>query len=110
MGLKGVSANPLALLDREQCLADLDRWAFTTAGGGCIALVHGETGIGKTALMREFTRRCPQRRVLWGSCDDLFTPRVLAPLHDIASQSKGTLSDAINAPRRPPDPFRRRTA
>jgi len=95
--VKGVSATPLALLDREQCLADLDRWAFTTAGGGCIALVHGEAGIGKTALVREFTRRCPQRRVLWGSCDDLFTPRVLAPLHDIASRSKGTLFDAINA-------------
>lgn len=95
--MKGVSATPLALLDREQCLADLDRWAFTTAGGGCIALVHGEVGIGKTALVREFTRRSPQRRVLWGSCDDLFTPRLLAPLHDIASQSKGTLFDAINA-------------
>jgi DNA-binding CsgD family transcriptional regulator len=97
LDVKCVSAIPQTLLDREQCLADLDRWAFTTAGGGCIALVHGEAGIGKTALVREFTRRCPQRRVLWGSCDDLYTPRVLAPLHDIASQSKGTLFEAINA-------------
>jgi DNA-binding CsgD family transcriptional regulator len=95
--VKCVSAIPLTLLDRAQCLADLDRWAFTTAGGGCIALVHGEAGIGKTALVREFVRRCPQRRVQWGSCDDLFTPRVLAPLHDIASQTKGALSDAIKA-------------
>ena len=95
--MKCVSAPLLTLLDREPCLADLERWAFTTAGGGCIALVHGEAGIGKTALVREFTRRCPQRRVLWGSCDDLFTPRVLAPLYDIASQTKGTLFDAVNA-------------
>ena len=84
------------LLDRQQCLADLDQWVFTTEGGGCIALVHGEAGIGKTALVREFTQRHSTRRVLWGACDDLFTPRTLAPLHDIARQAKGKLLDAIN--------------
>ena len=85
------------LLERQQCLSDLDQWVFTTAGGGCIALVHGEAGIGKTALVREFTQRHSGRRVLWGACDDLFTPRALAPLHDIARQTKGTLLDTINA-------------
>jgi len=83
------------LLERQQCLADLEQWAFTTAGGGCIALVHGEAGIGKTALIREFARRQSGRRVLWGACDDLFTPQPLAPLHDIARHAKGTLLHTI---------------
>ena len=85
------------LFERDHCLADLEQWLFTTAGGGCIALVHGEAGIGKTALVREFTRRQSGRRVLWGACDDLFTPRALAPLHDVARQAKGTLLDVINS-------------
>ena len=34
-------------------------------------------------------------RVLWGACDALFTPRPLAPLHDIARQTKGTLLTAV---------------
>lgn len=86
-----------SLLERQQCLDDLARWLFTTAGGGCIALVDGEAGIGKTALVREFTARQTGRRILWGACDDLFTPRALAPLHDIARQAKGTLLEAINS-------------
>jgi len=89
--------SPITLLDREPFLLDLERWLFTTAGGGCIALIHGETGIGKTALVREFTRRQSGRRVLWGACDDLFTPRSLAPLHDIARQVKGSLLDALHS-------------
>jgi DNA-binding CsgD family transcriptional regulator len=95
--VKCVSSTAPVLLERQQCLSDLDQWVFTTAGGGCIALVHGEAGIGKTALVREFTQRHSGRRVLWGACDDLFTPRALAPLHDIARQTKGTLLDRINA-------------
>jgi DNA-binding CsgD family transcriptional regulator len=95
--VKSASPNAPTLLDRQQCLADLDRWVFTTAGGGCIALVHGEAGIGKTALIRDFTQRQSGRRVLWGACDDLFTPQPLAPLRDIARQAKGTLLDTITS-------------
>jgi len=70
---------------------------LTTAGGGCIALVHGEAGIGKTALVKELSRRQQARRVLWGACDALFTPRPLAPLNDIARQTMGVLLEAINS-------------
>jgi len=35
--------------------------------------------------------------VLWGACDALFTPRPLAPLHDIARQTKGALLAAIDS-------------
>jgi predicted ATPase len=42
----------MELLEREQSLADLTRWLEAAAGGGCIALVSGEAGIGKTSLLQ----------------------------------------------------------
>jgi DNA-binding CsgD family transcriptional regulator len=60
-------------------------------------LVAGEAGIGKTSLVQEFSRQQRETRVLWGVCDALFTPRPLAPLHDIARQTKGALLTAINS-------------
>ena len=87
------------LLERERHLAALCEWLDTAVGrGGLVALVAGEAGIGKTALLQEFARQ--QRsagRVLWGACDALFTPRPLAPLHDIARQADAALSNAVHA-------------
>jgi DNA-binding CsgD family transcriptional regulator/tetratricopeptide (TPR) repeat protein len=88
---------PMELLEREQCLADLAQWLGAVADqGGCIALVGGEAGMGKTALLQEFSKQQRVARVLWGACDALFTPRPLAPLHDIARQTKGALLAAVN--------------
>lgn len=82
----------MELLEREQCLADLAVWLATTREqGGCTTLVAGEAGIGKTVLLQEFSRRHSGVRVLWGACDALFTPRPLAPLHDIARLTEGRL-------------------
>src|SRR6185436_12423294 len=54
-------------------------------GAGVVALVTGEAGIGKTALVRTFaTDLAPQWAVLSGGCDDLLTPRPLGPLRDVA--------------------------
>jgi DNA-binding CsgD family transcriptional regulator len=84
------------LLERERYLADLTAWLDAVPErGGCSALVGGEAGIGKTALVQEFSRQ--QSRVLWGACDALFTPRPLAPLHDIARQTQGALLAALNS-------------
>jgi len=58
---------------------------------------RGEAGIGKTALLREFCARQRDMRVLWGGCDDLFTPRPLAPLYDIARQCPGGLLEAVGS-------------
>ena len=87
----------IALADREQSLADLTQWLSAADRGGAIVLVSGEAGIGRTSLLREFCRRHPERRRLWGDCDSLFTPRPLAPLHDIARQGPGPLSRALAA-------------
>jgi DNA-binding CsgD family transcriptional regulator/tetratricopeptide (TPR) repeat protein len=88
----------MELLERERYLADLTAWFGAVAErGGCIALVRGEAGIGKTVLLQKFSEQQRDARVLWGACDALFTPRPLAPLHDIARQAQGALLAAINS-------------
>src|ERR1700722_4760144 len=86
------------LLEREESLAKLGAWCSgVSARGGCVALVCGEAGVGKTALLQEFSKRQQKMRILWGACDALFTPRPLAPLHDIARQQPAELSAAVNS-------------
>jgi DNA-binding CsgD family transcriptional regulator/tetratricopeptide (TPR) repeat protein len=78
----------MLLLERETHLEELAS-LFDSARqeSGCIALVYGEAGIGKTSLVRHFTSsQLPEGRVLWGECDSLFAPRPLEPLYDIARQ------------------------
>jgi hypothetical protein len=88
----------MELLEREEYLANLTAWFSGAAEpDGCIALVRGEAGVGKTALLQEFSRRQQKMRILWGTCDALFTPRPLAPLHDIARQVQGELLTAVNS-------------
>jgi DNA-binding CsgD family transcriptional regulator/tetratricopeptide (TPR) repeat protein len=88
----------MELLERERCLADLADWLGAVATrGGCIALLGGEAGIGKSSLLHEFSNLQPQGRVLWGACDALFTPRPLSPLHDIARQTRGALLAVVNS-------------
>jgi DNA-binding CsgD family transcriptional regulator len=88
----------MLLLERDQQLASLTRWhEGTAASGGCIVLVTGEAGIGKTALVREFVRRRGAAvRVLWGSCDPLSTPHPLGPLRDVSRQVGGALLQALS--------------
>ena len=81
------------LLEREQELVMLDDLLRqATEGHGRTALVSGEAGIGKTSLVERFiTLRASAMRVLWGTCEALFTPRPLGPLYDIAHQTQTPL-------------------
>ena len=76
----------MELLEREEALARL-RGALSEAcgGGGLIAFVSGEAGIGKTSLLRAFVAGVPDDvRLVIGGCDDLAVPRALGPFHEIA--------------------------
>ena len=83
----------MELQERVDALDNLaEAWQTAVAGNGRVALVAGEAGIGKTTLVEQFVyHQAHQLRVLWGACDNLFTPRPLGPLHDIAAQAKGQL-------------------
>jgi DNA-binding CsgD family transcriptional regulator/tetratricopeptide (TPR) repeat protein len=88
----------MELWERSAALDLLDELLRRSAGGGRIAVVPGEAGIGKSALVGEFVRRCgPRARVVWGGCDPLVTPRALGPLHDIARQLGGPLAAALSS-------------
>src|SRR5262245_15142098 len=65
------------------------------AGAGKVVLVAGEAGIGKSSLVEQFVSEHRRDvRTLWGACDALATPRVLAPVHEIAAQTIGNASGA----------------
>ena len=61
--------------------------AEADASGGKVVLLRGEAGIGKSALVREFTEgHADEAHVHLGSCDDLLTPRPLGPFWDMARE------------------------
>jgi DNA-binding NarL/FixJ family response regulator/tetratricopeptide (TPR) repeat protein len=84
------------LLERESQLASLRQYAAEASeGAGRLVLVSGEAGVGKSSLVEELRQRLPDATWAWGACDGLFTPRPLAPLHDIAREMGGTLLDLV---------------
>jgi DNA-binding CsgD family transcriptional regulator len=85
------------LLERERDLAQLTAWFTPAAAGGCVVLVGGEAGVGKTTLIQRFSELPHGTRVLWGACDALFTPQPLAPLYDIARHTEGALLAAMTS-------------
>ncbi|MFJ1768444.1 ATP-binding protein [Amycolatopsis sp. NPDC088138] len=75
------------LLERGTLLAELDHAVAEDPPRGRVALVTGEAGSGKSALVRSFARRQEGRaEVLVGLCDPLALSRPLGPLHDINAQ------------------------
>jgi DNA-binding CsgD family transcriptional regulator len=94
------------LLERSEELGVLHglaaEMAATRRGG--VAIVSGEAGIGKTALLRRFRGELPRRVTpLWGACDPLFTPRPMGPLIEPAAELGGEPARLLAADARPFD-------
>lgn len=72
------------LLERQTALADLTGLARDVRrGSGRVALLRGEAGVGKTALINAFTTALDgSERLLVGWCDPLVAPRPLGPVLD----------------------------
>ena len=82
-------AGQLAVL--KEALASVGR-----GGRGTVVVVRGEAGVGKTALLRSFCDQVARsQRVLWGTCDQLFTPRPFGPLFAIAEGTGGKLGSSL---------------
>jgi len=99
MGVAATSAELANLLEREHELGRLaDELTAVEAGSGRLVLLHGEAGVGKTALVRSFCEaRASTHRVLIGICDPLFTPRPLGPFFDVASEVGHELEAAVRS-------------
>jgi DNA-binding CsgD family transcriptional regulator/tetratricopeptide (TPR) repeat protein len=100
-----VAAEPSSkLLERARELTALRMWmaAVGHERQGRLALVGGEAGVGKTALVRRFSEEQPRSaRILWGECDALFTPRPLGPLLDVARLTGGDLERLVDGGAKP---------
>ncbi|HTX30080.1 MAG TPA: AAA family ATPase [Solirubrobacteraceae bacterium] len=108
MGTPGrvAEAEAHGLLEREEQLQATAGALSDVAerSAGLLVLVHGEAGIGKTALLRRFCLEAAESvRVLWATCDPLFTPRPLGPLLDIARVVEGDLRERVEAGAQPYD-------
>ena len=87
------------LLERDGELRYLEgAWSDARAGSGSLVLVAGESGIGKTSLVRAFARGAAAgAEVLWGFCDPLTTPRPLGPLHDVGADLGDSLAVLVSS-------------
>ena len=76
----------MRLIERESQLSELDGLLRdVVAGQGRLALISGEAGAGKSALIRAFAASADRSiRQLVGVCDPIATPRPFGPLFDIA--------------------------
>ena len=83
----------MELVERSEFLAMLQqKFSMVSDSEGHCVFVSGESGIGKTSLVKAF---CKEQRgackIYQGACDALFTPRPLAPLYDIIWQLNSEL-------------------
>jgi DNA-binding SARP family transcriptional activator len=89
------------LVERDAELAQLAAAADAAVeqGRGVVALVSGEAGAGKSALVRAFLDdSSPAITVAVGGCDDLLAPRSLGPFRDMAENDAG-LAAALSGDR-----------
>jgi len=86
----------VGLVERAGQLGTLVDQLGQVNGAGRLVLISGEAGAGKSALVDAFcAQHLTGHRVLVGRCDDLFAPRPLGPLADIARLAPGRLGAAL---------------
>ena len=85
------------VLERDTELSALADAVQAAAGGaGCVVLIMGEAGIGKSSLVEALRARLPgSGRMLIGYCDDLATPRTLGAFRDLVGSVGAELSRAV---------------
>ncbi|HZD73705.1 MAG TPA: AAA family ATPase, partial [Actinomycetota bacterium] len=85
------------MLEREHELAALVGGVREAAGGvGCVVLVFGEAGIGKSSLVEAVRVHLPaEGRMLVGYCDDLATKTPLGPLRDLVGSVGAELARSL---------------
>jgi DNA-binding CsgD family transcriptional regulator len=85
----------MELIERAAFLAVLQsKLEIVAEGEGHCVFVSGEAGIGKTSLIKTFSKELkPDCHIYQGTCDALFTPRPLAPLYDILLQMRNDLPE-----------------
>src|SRR5262245_46155762 len=85
----------MELVEREEFLNILhSSFKTISEGEGHCVFVSGQSGIGKTSLIKAFRKELTnERSIFQGTCDALFTPRPLAPLYDILLQLGNELPD-----------------
>lgn len=83
----------MELFERAGFLAMLQaKFSLVADGEGHCVFVSGESGIGKTSLVKAFCKEQKDGcKIYMGACDALFTPRPLAPLYDIIWQLNSEL-------------------
>ncbi|MER9677920.1 LuxR C-terminal-related transcriptional regulator [Mesorhizobium sp. M0184] len=88
----------MMLLERQTQLERLDGLlADAGRGRGCVAVLAGEAGAGKTALVEAFIDRTAQAtRIFRSACEDLSIPDPLGPLYDLARDAQWALPQAID--------------
>lgn len=95
-------ARVVGLLEREDQLRLLTEVVHEAAGGrGCLVLVGGEAGIGKTSLLRGLRERVgDQATFLTGVCEPLSVPVPMGPIRELmAGAGAGDLSQSDTSDR-----------
>ncbi|HYI14316.1 MAG TPA: BREX system ATP-binding domain-containing protein, partial [Thermomicrobiales bacterium] len=88
MPSSGIQLTRIVGRDREQA-ALVDQLAEAVAGRGSLALVSGDAGIGKTALIREFSSAAVEQDclVLTGACYDAGTTPPYGPWSELVASA-----------------------
>ena len=91
------------LLERDAPLAQLLAAVAATRGSaarGCTVLLSGESGVGKTSLLRALREQAgADVQWLWGTCEPLLAPAAYLPLVDMLEQLPPGLGHTLRSGR-----------